>query len=249
MISDKYICGLIDSDGSIKVIAKEGQRPTMSITISQKLEHSKVLHMIAEYLGGTVSTETIGNGQYCSLRIPSKIAKVFLLRSVKHLVIKRHYAEWIISQLETIVTDVKEFENQKAINRAQQYLPLPNYPTRKWLAGYFDGDGYVGVNSIRKDNTVVLQAEIVCHSKDYSGIQIIQKNFGGKIINQKSKPNILRWYMTFDPLNNTNFLDYFFKHSVIKQDQILAIKKYIEHKDGVALKEELKSLKRLALTK
>jgi len=247
MVSEKYIAGLIDSDGYIGFKSlKQNYRPQLQIVIAQKKEFSGVLEELHKQLGGSlkdVKNKVGGDQVYTYWTLYSTKAKNLLSRIHKYLVIKKAHCKWLLDNCTEKVTDLPDFRQQMKMARKLQSLPLPNYPTRKWLAGYFDGDGCVYTSTeVRKNGNVGVGVHIVAHKMDIEGLEIIHKNFGGNIV-QHSNKNCLRWQL-LERNQVKKFLEYFGKHSYIKHDQIYSVFKYLDSKqNGSELKADLKRLK------
>lgn len=253
-ITEKYLAGLIDSDGSIRWNhIQEGRTPGIVLSISQLQSRDKVFHLIAETFGGTVHSR-----QRPEVRCPNPVsewqicgskARMLLQRILKYVVIKYDYFNWAleISAAPLLITSI-EFNKIRKEKRNTPCAYIRNFPSRKWLAGYFDGDGTVGVSHVGQDNKAIIRFGITAHKLDSMGIELIQKNFGGSFSDTSKDRSCTQWTLYLSKNNREqgiNFLDYFFKNSVIKYDQLLAVKQYLdaEFPDGLKLKEKLLELK------
>jgi hypothetical protein len=252
MLSDKYIAGFLDADGSIQIawrnVDRENSNPDLkraylSLEFSQKADQSRVLDLISKRIGGVVAIDFRG---YSLLKVFGSQAEQVLSRICKHLVIKRHYAK-VCLEIHGKVCNRREMAARLTEERRQPSLPLPNFPSRQWLAGYIDGDGsFVGYAN-RKDTTVaVVQCQIVASEYDAEGLDIIRKNFGGTMSRVTKMPHLFVWKLGLEPSKAKKFLGYFSKHLVTKRDQamfILGCAEMGHYRDGKSISRILKQLK------
>jgi|GEM_PF-1782393 len=247
MLSPKYIAGFLDADGCIAVIWRGGKySPQLAISFSQKEEQDKVIQLIHKEFGGSFGTNVIGNGRYSRVSLRAGPAEKLLNRIKKHLVIKRHYANVCLDVIEKgkpmdLITAKAYLKEQRRIKS----LPLPNFPPRKWLAGYFDGDGCFFSRSQIK-GACQLNASIACSYYDTEGIEIIHKSFGGSIRIMSQGNNVHQLWLGLPPSKAKQFIGYFAKHMIIKRDQayfILGCAEMGHYRDGKSIKSALKQLK------
>lgn len=247
-VSDKYIAGLIDSDGCISLKRiKAPYKPLIYISIAQRSDRAEVLTLCQKSIGGGVIRVRTQNGvDYSELTVIGSAAHVFLARISKYLVIKRTHCLWCLDKSTQYVEDESLLKKQIKLSRKVKSLPLPNFPSRKWLAGYIDGDGCIRVNYLDKNNLAKISCSVACHVDDSAGVEIIQKNFGGNIgFNTKTK-TVLVWQKYFSNNHDAlKFFEYFGKHCIIKRDQITAVLEYLraDQKNGQELDKKLRQLK------
>lgn len=254
IISEKYLAGLIDSDGGITFTkVKQGCKPGLILSIYQREDKASVLSDVQKTFGGTLvkRERTTERNPNPSLHwyVCASNAVALMQRLDKFLVIKRDYFRWAIEicskQLES---STSEFNKQRKEKRNTRSSMEPNFPTRKWLAGYFDGDGTLSVSHVNADNTAILRFGITCHKNDCIGIDIIQKNFGGHRNETSVGKTCWQWTLYLSKSNcgaGMKFIDYFSRHCIIKQDQWLAVRQYLnsELKDGSLLDSKLRAAK------
>ncbi|HFD86867.1 MAG TPA: hypothetical protein ENJ35_04230 [Gammaproteobacteria bacterium] len=249
-LSNKYIAGFIDADGSINVQWKQGvYKPLLNLSASQATLQDEVLHLIKEEHGGRIRIKTIKDREYTELILSGATAEKLLSKIKNELVIKRHYAYAVLSVIEKreppadLVATKKWLKEQRRVKS----LPIPNFPPRKWLAGYFDGDGSIWTSYRKSGGHVQVSAGIACSWYDTEGIETICKAFGGKITpHGKSNNNVQQWIVSLAPSKAIKFLEYFAKHLVVKRDQadfILACSRMGNFRDGKTIHETLKNLK------
>lgn len=200
-LSDKYIAGFLDSDGCIYF----SNRKLLVIEFTQKQSNDGVLSLIHEITGGSLLTRIRhmrGTQTICTrLVLTGKRAVSYLNRWKQHLVVKREIAEECLLKAGQPPSKIKQ----------------KNFPSRAWLAGYFDGDGMVYAGLI-KIGSASIRVSITTHTEQQAGVRLVQKNFGGSI---RTEGNKTVWEKTLDASGCKKFFGYFQKHSIKKRDQIL----------------------------
>ena len=249
-LSEKYIAGFFDADGTVGVVFhRDCKTPQLRVAFSQETKQDEVLHLIQRDYGGSISYSMIGSGQYTKLSFSgNKQATMLLNRIKKHSVLKRRYIEVCLDVCGRQL-DCSEIDRVKAFLKIQRKIksyPLPNFPPRKWLAGYFDGDGCVhaGVRKSSVNKHAQVRAHFCAEDCYEGGIEVIQKAFGGSI--KQMRENVKQWYLDVSPSKATEFFGYFGKHTVVKRSQIEFILKCaeMEHfRDGIIIESAMKHLK------
>ena len=246
MLSEKYIAGFLDADGSIHLhCVKDTWKPQINVSFSQKSGRDEVLQLIQQRFGGILTSETIKGASYARLDIRGKLAKMMLNVIARHLVIKRHYAYALLEREQAVIGDRDQLRQWMKEQRRLRSLPLPNFPSRKWLAGYFDGDGCVSVTRITPMGAAYLVATIACADYDTEGLEIIQKNFGG-VIYDMAQGRCRQWRLLAQPSKAKDFFGYFGKHSIVKRQEVefvLGCAGMGHFRDGKNIKSALKQLK------
>jgi len=244
-LSDKYIAGFLDADGSIGLqYHKEGQKASLVINFSQKTSQDKVISLIQEKCGGSINYRIVNGESYTALNVSSSNATKLLNRIKKFLAIKRHYAECCLRMVGEKVYEREETKKYLKAQRKELSLPVPKFPPRQWLAGYFDGDGCLSVNSINKYGHAQIVTAIASSNFDTEGIETICKNFGGKIFPYRD--TVKQWRLNLMPSKAKKFLGYFAKHLIAKKEQadfILGCAAMGHYRDGNTIKAALKQLK------
>jgi len=246
-LSEKYIAGFLDADGTICLQVRKGERPTLMVAFSQKTSKDEVLKRIQEEYGGTFRIKKINGGSYSDLSFCSNSAKKLLNRICKFLVIKKHYANVCLEESEKKVVNPESLKVYLKEQREQRSCPLPKHPTRKWVAGYFDGDGCLSVRSIQKPfGQASIVAHIACSNFDTEGIVLLHNFFGGAIHDMRNG-RCRQWCLSLgSPSKAKQFLGYFSKHCIVKRDQtlfVLGCAKMGHYRDGKSIKAALKQLK------
>lgn len=253
-LSEKYIAGFTDADGSIQLLWRALDRadndPTMrraylSLEWSQRSDRDDVLRQMKDQEGGTLYTSKCG--KYSTLKLFGKPAEMLLYRIVKFLVVKRRYAEVVLE----LVRKPLPVEAAKAYLKIQRKQPadrMPNYPSRKWLAGYFDGDGCFGVRVPKNRNSAQITAEITASDYDSVGIELLCKCFGGSIAERtlNGGGKIRSWTLTMPPSKVQQFIGHFGKYMIVKKAQadfLMSCASVGHFRNGRHIKERMKQLK------
>lgn len=250
-LGEKYIAGFLDADGCImiqwKPLDRKDSDPTrkrasVTLKFSQMTVQDEVLDRIQEAIGGGKYTRKDGAS---SLEVTGKAAHMVLSRIQKHLVIKRHIAG-IALEMHGKVFDKEEGLKLFRQHRKIKSLPLPNYPSRQWLAGYFDGDGCFSTRLPKTRRNAQFTAEIVASDYDAEGVELIQKAFGGSICVHGQEGHLRAYTLTMPPSKAKEFLSHFAKHLITKRDQayfILGCAEMGHYRDGSSIKSAMKQLK------
>lgn len=245
-LSEKYIAGFLDADGCIAFrFSPDCNRPQMAIQFSQKTQRDEVLKAIQEVAGGQIYTRTVKDKSYSVLTICGKPAKALLARIEKHLVLKRHQAAFALRVAGQPMESADSIKAENRATRRQSLDALPNFPSRKWLAGYFDGDGCVSVARLGTGGGANLVAHVAASDYDRDSLDLLQKAFGGRI--HTMRQSCFQWVLALPPSKAKEFLGYFAKHSIVKRDQLHFIlgctEKVGHYRDGKSIKSALKHLK------
>lgn len=245
-LSEKYIAGFLDSDGAIETDVRSGRNLGLALTFSQKTSQDKVLYMIQNALGGNIYERTVNGISYSKFQLYGRKAEMVLNRIANHLVIKRHYAHVCLELAGKRVEDAKAMRAFLKEQRRVKSLPLPNFPTRKWLAGYFDGDGCLSVSQVAAPSgAAYVVAHIACANYDTAGIELLQKVFGGRIHDMRNG-FCKQWILSISPSKANEFLGHFTKYLVTKKEQaefVLGCAAMKHFRDGSNIKAALKQLK------
>lgn len=249
-LSDKYIAGFFDADGSVSVVfVADCLLPQLRINFSQATQQDEILHRIQEERGGCVSYRIVKGVSYTILSYSgNKQAKLFLERIVQFLVIKKHYVEVCLDVCSRQLpkTEIERVREYLKIHRKQRSLPLPKHPTRKWLAGYIDGDGCISIQEVHKvsgNASVILH--IAASDFDTEGLEIIQKQFGG-CIHDMCQGRVKQYKVCLSASKAKEIFGEVAESMVVKQDQAKFILKCAamgHFRDGNSIKAALKHLK------
>lgn len=217
------------------------RRPYLSLEFSQRADRDEVLNAIQATFGGKLS---IARG-YAKLAIFGSPATQVLNRIKQHLVIKRNYAEAVLS----VLGRPHKVELVQAYLKAQRKVrsePLPNYPSRKWAAGYIDGDGSWSARISRGRSTAIF-LEVACSDYDSEGIELLQKAFGGSINSLDSaRVHLRKWVLSVPPSKLLEIERHFGQYLIVKKTQfdfLLGCARMGHFRDGTSIRAALKQLK------
>lgn len=249
-LAPKYIAGFFDADGTVNVVFHaECRTPQLRLGFSQKTDQDEVLQRIHEEWGGCVRYNTVKGVSYTHLTWSGNRQCSMLLNRIKQfLVIKRHYAEVCLDVCSRQIgkDEIPKVREYLKIQRKQRSLPLPKHPSRKWLAGYIDGDGCISVTQLRKPSGVAdLVLHIAASDFDTEGIETIQKAFGGRI-NDMCDGRVRQYAVSLQPSKIKEIFEEIHTSMVVKRDQaefILKCAAMGHLRDGENIKAALKHLK------
>lgn len=251
-LSEKYLAGFLDADGSIQVMWRPVDRadndPTMrraylSLEFSQKAERDEVLRMIEATFGGKLSFGV--RGPYTKLVIFGSPAVQVLNRIRQHLVIKRNYADAVLALLGKPVK-VGIAQAYLKLQRRERSEPLPNYPSRKWAAGYFDGDGCISAR-VGKRTSAAVYFEMVASDFDSEGLDLLQKAFGGVVKTLGAgREHLRKWTLSVPPSKAKEVASHFGQYLIVKKSQfdfVMGCAQMGHFRDGENINAALKQLR------
>jgi len=203
-----------------------------------------VLEDIQAMFGGQIRDKL---GEYSELQLRSRKAYNMVSRLKKYMVLKRHHAERMMdlvdrSSVLKTVEDVRSVRAEVKKIRAYGADRMPNYPSRKWLAGYFDGDGCftATVDRYKKARPVVA---LLAAENYVVGLSLIHSAFGGRI---NAVGSNAVWQLGLDdPCKARKLLRFFAKHLVLKKAQayfFLGCAEKGNFRDGKAISTAIKTL-------
>lgn len=249
-LSAKYIAGFFDADGSVHVVFHtDCVTPQLRIGFSQATEQDEVLQRIHAEWCGCISYMKVKGKSYTHLTFSGNKQCTMLLNRVRQfLVIKRHYVDVCLDVCSRKLgrEEVIRTKAYLQIQRKQRAVPLPKHPTRKWLAGYIDGDGCISVTALRKPGG---QAAMVLHIAasdfDTEGIEVIKTAFGGAIHNM-CDGRVRQYVLSLQASKINEVFSDIVDDMIVKQDQARLILKCaaMGHlRDGENIKAALRHLK------
>lgn len=182
MIDAKYFAGFVDADGSLglHVQKRDNNRYGLypKVQIGQLTFRDQNLKELADKYGVGLTYKPDAEMSFVSL-VGTK-ARRFIEMIKEHLVIKDELAEYLL----TLPNEVSN-EELKAIKKVVKGLrkknfPTKNHPSRKWLAGYIDGDGCI-YGLVKSTGTLCTKLVVASSTDAQAGLRLIQKAFGGNI--------------------------------------------------------------------
>lgn len=221
----KYFAGFLDSDGSVAIQARKLTNGKFTlqarVTLTQLTHRADVINEVAEFYGVSVNKVNHDEGwnEASTVILTCKKAVNFLQHVRNHLVIKQSLADYIMTLDGQVVNEevLKAIKGIiKNIRNSPKQLTKSEISSR-WLAGYFDGDGCLRAQ-VRENGNIALRAEVTTYKWDTSGVELLQKVYGGSI--HRSGPNAIRWVKHLDETNCKVVLGDIVKHSRIKRTQL-----------------------------
>lgn len=252
MVSEKYLAGFLDADGSIELICPSEHtrwfNPYVKLSWSQRADRSAVLEMIQQDYEAKSRVKVVKGKEYVEINIAGVAANMLLARIAKHLVVKRAYADVVLAFVLSNPKTVAEVQRGKKVVvavRKSKSQTEPNYPTRKWLAGFFDGDGCLYAD-VKYGKSVSVRAIVTCAEYDIVSANLLKKAFGGSITNRDKRKSVAVWELYLDAPKAIKFLGHFSAYSIVKKPQvdfILGCAAMGHFHDGKIIAETLKTLK------
>lgn len=216
MIDFKYSAGFVDSDGSIQIHAKKFDNkfaiyPVVSIT--QLPHRSNHLHDIAEFFDLSVHLNARGTEE---VRVSGTKGRRYLEHIKNHLVIKQELAEYVLNLPKFV-----EEPELKAIKKVIQNLRKNNTPckhraSRRWAAGYIDGDGCISA-SVNSKGGFECRLSVSTWIHAQAGVILLKETFGGYIVEQGHTAN---WRVNLTPSKVQEIKEFLGKHLMIKKTQL-----------------------------
>ena len=245
-MNEKYLAGFIDADGHLSARARKNSRPDLELSISQRAEYRDVLDYAQRVFGGVIREKF--DGRHLELQLKCGPARKAMERLKKYMVVKRHHAEQFIelvceSGILRTDDEVQEIRSQVKAIRQTKAETLPNFPSRKWLAGYVDGDGSFTAKVCKRSGYAYPKLTILAAPNYTAGIELIQKCFGGKT--WQHGENFQYTLHLSQPSKAKQAIGYFGQHLYIKKGQAYFLSgcaKAGNFRDGQGVREAFKSL-------
>jgi len=225
----KYFAGLFDADGSFTAEPRKlkdgGYTLQLRATLYQ-LDKADVIREFAEYWGATIQQHPNGT---LNVSIRCNKALRFMEQVKKHLIVKRPLVEYLIGlQGEKVNKTVWKIVKAEIKKLRSNEISGKTYPSRRWVAGYVDGDGCFVCNYRKKDGNVSVTLVVSSIETASAGIKLLHKFFGGKIYTSlQNGKNIQQWRVYLSESNSKKIIGYFGKHLRIKKAQADYILGYI----------------------
>ena len=216
MIDFKYAAGFVDADGSIQIHARkvEGGFHIFPVcSMSQLPYRDHFLRECADFYDLTVHHNERGTSE---IRISGDKGRRFIEAIKNHLVIKKELAEYVLSLEGTFTQEQLDAIRLVIKNLRKNNTPNKNFPSRRWSAGYVDGDGCISA-SITKRGGLECRLSISTWIHAQAGIKLMQKAFGGYI---QEYSNTAIWRVSLSPSKVQEFKEFFGKHLRIKKTQL-----------------------------
>jgi hypothetical protein len=249
MLTEKYLAGFIDADGYIGIRSRIGARPDCEIQVSQRILYREPIDAVVAEFGGFSRIRVIDGGEYVSADLRGGNAVKLLERLAKYAVVK---GPWMRAALELVrhaeihrtAEQVASFRDVwKQIKRESSHTEK-NFPSRKWLAGYIDGDGTFTVKVCPKTGYAYPHVSVLSEPHMDVGIRLIEKAFGGNLC--KLSTGNAQWTLHLSqPSKIEKFVSFFADHLIIKKAQayyLLALARGGNLRDGETIRSHMRGL-------
>lgn len=224
----------------------------MWLQVSQKATKNRIVYLLQESFGGSVSTTAArtgyGGGDQTVWTLSHSEAMKLISRLDKYMVVKRGRGPLMIDYIHNnsrISSDKMDIHRRQLDVIRSLSHTLPNYPTRQWMAGYFDGDGCFASRIDKQSDFSYLSMRVTAHEKDANGVKLLHKAFGG-IINYSSGDHLPCWVLHLPPSKALQTVGHFAKHLVIKKAEayfVLGCAEGGNYRDGRKIHDTLRHLK------
>lgn len=187
-------------------------------------------------------------GEHAELQLRGGPARKAFERLKKYLVLKQDQAERYLDLVDRGVVlrtrdDVLAIRRRVKEIRAYGATHQPNYPSRKWMAGYIDGDGSFVVKVCKKTGYAYPALTVLAAPNYLVGITLLQRAFGGCI---QAMGQNASWTVTLSqPSKIEQVVGHCAKHMLRKQAQayfLLGCAQGGNLRDGAAIHRAIKAL-------
>mgnify|MGYP000170941076 CR=1 FL=1 len=212
----KYYAGLFDADGSFDIDASIKADGSYYINARATLYQKDIRPLIE--LANEFDVEVKKYDVVHSVNLRGAKARMFIEQVKRHLVIKGAVAQFVLDNAKTKVANKEELKALRKEVKAKRAERTPEkpFPSRKWMAGYVDGDGCLLSSYRKKDGVLEFKLTVTSHVTQMQGLELMHKVFGGYITSQN---DVRQWHVTLSVSRGTRVLSYFHKHLVMKGDQ------------------------------
>jgi hypothetical protein len=246
LFSEKYMAGFIDADGHFSVRARIGARPDLEFSVAQAVGFQEPLLELQKEFGGVIRLRH--DGQHAELCMRGSPARKVFERLKKYLVLKQDQAERFLDLVDRGVVlkteaDVAAVRQRVKEIRSYGATREPNYPSRKWMAGYVDGDGSFVVKVCKKTGYAYPNLTILAAPNYFVGITLLHKAFGGRV--QAIGQNAIWSVSLSQPSKIEQVLGHCAQHMFRKQAQayfLLGCAKSGNLRDGETIHRIIKTL-------
>jgi hypothetical protein len=225
MIDVKYFAGFVDSDGSILIHVQKRDNGRYGlypkVNIGQLAFRAQNLHELAKHYDVNLNERKAA--EMLLIDLVGNKARNFIELIKNHLVIKKDLADYIL-QIPSEVSK-EELDSIKKVVKSLRKKDIPdkNHPSRKWMAGYIDGDGCFTAQ-VKQNGTLNARLVIASAVDALAGLHLIQKAFGGSI---RTKGNSAHYELHLSLSKTKELLDYCGEHLRIKKTQSVLVRNRI----------------------
>lgn len=182
LLDVKYVAGFVDADGSIMAHIQKRDENRYGlypkVNIGQLTFRDNLLREISEEYDVNIYRRE--SADMSLLDLTGTKAERFLQIIKKHLVIKDDLAEYVLNlPKEVSKEELKEVKKTIKFLRKKD-VSSKNHPSRKWMAGYIDGDGCF-TGRVNQKGVLTTKLTIASSCDALAGINLIKKAFGGSV--------------------------------------------------------------------
>jgi hypothetical protein len=255
----KYLAGLCDADGSLSFNFRRDQnRPDrfffgllFHLSASDAVDRNGFVASLPEVTGFGSVVRDGARKQFVTWKIAKRSdVEMLLPRLIKHMMLKARHWQWMLDYWrdhrgqgysERTVSEEERASLTAACKESRRMRMGPvksrNHPAWGWLAGYLDGDGcYTHRENFAKSNgywQLSSNVSAVAHVDDIFVLELLQKSFGGTIVDHGKSDNVKVWRRALGFPNRDfalRFLPKLAKHSRLKKYKIEEMISYMRER-------------------
>ncbi len=226
MIDTKYFAGFVDADGSILIQAYKLSNGLFKVypkvNIGQLKFRAQSLEELSVYYDCSLVERK--EAEMLLLDLNGSKAESFLMLIKNHLVIKDELAEYVLGIAGKEVTQ-EELDSIRLVIKQlrKKNTPTKNHPSRKWMAGYVDGDGCLYAK-IKPTGVMDCRLIIASSADALAGLELIKKAFGGHI---RIVGNSSHYTLNISKHKAIELYEYIGQHLRIKKSQMVLVRNYV----------------------
>jgi intein/homing endonuclease len=241
----KYLAGIYDADGCMKIEHSQGSHIKISVYFSQSRQGEHLVRHLSEVFNVslTVVDGSLDGGVGDSFRVcltSKKKITQFGDRITKYMVVKGKPLKMLLSLKEEykgggvtqdqyqIIKD--DFDTCRHVGGA---LKSRNFVSDAWAAGFIDGDGYYQIRSKGVKPTPSMSVSVrVFKEEKKLALHFLHEKYGGSLKPVKMRGGDgLRWHLGLGKGKAKGaipFLKAMRKHSWVKKEKIQMMLNYLE---------------------
>jgi len=241
----KYLAGLCDADASLSFRfnqSKEGWRLHLifNLTAAESIDREgKFIKSLPDLTGfGTVRHRQREHWSPINEWViqSQRDMNMFLPRITKYMVIKGKHWDTLYGIFvntrgkilnEAEVKALKQFSKESRKNTGP--LKAKKHPTWAWTCGYLEGDGCFTFKKHPSGYGKILRVSATSHKNDTQGLELLQKAFGGTIVDRKHD-NCAEWKRNLGKREKSfteKFLPKLIQHSKLKRYKMEQMLSYL----------------------
>ncbi len=181
------------------------------VEVQQREYFINILHNLKHELADESTLKNYDN-EIKKLKIPKSVRDGIGQMSL--LTLEEHY------RFEGIEPEEKVPNDKECVDQKDNIPEMPSDVHLGYLAGFFDGEGYIGISKGHRDSYTL---RLALTNSNFKMLQVYEKHYGGKIRVTKKKKDehhkiVYQWGI--DHVEALKFLETIYPYSVVKRTQI-----------------------------